>query len=101
MLPYAPILLSLAAYVVLVSGETCVLPSNCTVTQCSTGDSPHCLDNLCTCLGLCDPQPDLGRCSKQEDCFNRYENHFMQCVCTPVATLHCIDGQCHCGYPRP
>nr|QPM65700.1 SI-1 [Haliotis discus hannai] len=92
--------LGVVAFVVVsVQGEVCNSSSDCTITQCNSGGTITCVAGTCTCTSVCSPEPDLARCRNQNDCRNAYNNGQIACTCQPLSDLHCIDGQCHCGYP--
>ncbi|XP_071106992.1 uncharacterized protein [Haliotis cracherodii] len=89
----------LAVIVVSVQGEVCSNVRDCTITQCTSGGTITCVAGTCTCTSLCTPEPNLARCRNQDDCRNAYNNGQIACTCQPLSDLHCIDGNCHCGYP--
>ncbi|XP_067672191.1 uncharacterized protein [Haliotis asinina] len=89
----------LAAVAASVQGEACITVLDCLVTQCGSGGTITCVSGICTCTSLCSPEPNLARCRSQTDCRNAYNQGLIACTCQPLSDLHCIDGQCHCGYP--
>ncbi|XP_071106993.1 uncharacterized protein [Haliotis cracherodii] len=96
------LLVSAVVTVMIVNGEPCNVDSDCVggITSCSDGSDSVCINGQCTCTSVCDPEPNLGRCFGKNMCVQFYEGGRISCDCpNHIANLHCIDGECHCGYP--
>ncbi|XP_041377519.1 uncharacterized protein LOC121389919 [Gigantopelta aegis] len=87
--------------------ELCFDVSDCTVTGCGLGGKLVCDDEgKCTCKVLdatCTDGENVGvNCTRhnQDFCRKWYDtapDH--NCDCAELNNIHCIDGQCTCGYP--